>query len=242
MARQGQGAERGGARLRRRVTTIVQSVQQSIIHQISRVASRRTGISTKFVSPTLVRLLLLLRRLRLALSAAALRQESRFGFCCCCFSLDRPTNLLSSLDLGHSSLSVSQGGAWHPLHHGQLKPPTSICLLLSSVFAMSLCQTRAVVTQTHQIIMATQTITQPSLTASLRPSLLELYLTNLRLLDLDQRPDWPNITARTYAIRDAQNQKQRILCTEWALFRLFEMWSPDETQYVSVHRPSVILR
>jgi HAUS augmin-like complex subunit 6 N-terminus len=90
--------------------------------------------------------------------------------------------------------------------------------------------------------MATQTITQPSLTASLRPSPLELYLTNLRLLDLDQRPDWPNITARTYAIRDAQNQKQRILCTEWALFRLFEMWSPDETQYVSVHRPSVILR
>jgi hypothetical protein len=108
---------------------------------------------------------------------------------------------------------------------------------------MSLCQTRpaVTVTATRQIIMATQTITQPSFTASFRPSLLELYLTNLRLLDLDHRPDWPNITARTYATRDAQNQKQRIFCTEWALFRLFELWSPDETQYVRPQRPSVVL-
>jgi hypothetical protein len=98
---------------------------------------------------------------------------------------------------------------------------------------MSLCQTRHAVTTTQIIMAATQTISQPAVAASFRPSLIELYLTNLRLLDLDRRPDWPSITARTYATKDAQNQKQRILCTEWALFRLFELWSPDETQYVS---------
>jgi hypothetical protein len=97
---------------------------------------------------------------------------------------------------------------------------------------MSICQTRPVVTTTHHLIMAAQTAPLLSQTASFRPPLLELYLTNLRLLDFDRRPDWPSITARTYATRDAQNQKQRILCTEWALFHLFELWAPDETQYV----------
>jgi hypothetical protein len=101
---------------------------------------------------------------------------------------------------------------------------------------MSLCQTRSAVTTTLSadkiMASATQTITQLPSTASFRPSLIELYLTNLRLLDFDRSPDWPNITAKTYATKDAQNQKQRISCTEWALFRLFELWSPDETQYV----------
>jgi hypothetical protein len=63
----------------------------------------------------------------------------------------------------------------------------------------------------------------------LRPSLSELFLTNLRLLNLDKKSDWPNITPRTFATKDG---KLRITCTEWALFRLFELWDPEEARDV----------
>ncbi|KAF2098746.1 hypothetical protein NA57DRAFT_75984 [Rhizodiscina lignyota] len=63
------------------------------------------------------------------------------------------------------------------------------------------------------------------------PSNVALFLTNLRLLDFDIRPDWPSITNQTFSTRDAgQNQKQQIRCVEWALYRLFEIWDPDETR------------
>jgi hypothetical protein len=79
---------------------------------------------------------------------------------------------------------------------------------------------------------------QPSQTSSvsclLRPALADLLITNLRLLDLDKRADWPNISPRSFSTRDAQqNQKNRIKCTEWALYRLFELWDLDETRDVS---------
>ncbi|GME52498.1 hypothetical protein GTA08_BOTSDO08666 [Neofusicoccum parvum] len=58
-----------------------------------------------------------------------------------------------------------------------------------------------------------------------------LFVTNLRLLDFDLYEDWPEIAVHTFATRDAQqNQKKRIQCTEWALYRLFELWDPDETR------------
>ncbi|KAF2801395.1 uncharacterized protein BDZ99DRAFT_528505 [Mytilinidion resinicola] len=58
-----------------------------------------------------------------------------------------------------------------------------------------------------------------------------LFLTNLRLLDLDLRDDWPAITAQTFTTQNAQqNQKNRIRCVEWALFRLFELWDAEETR------------
>lgn len=61
----------------------------------------------------------------------------------------------------------------------------------------------------------------------------ELLATNLRLLNLDLLEDWPTITSKTFSTKDAQqNQKQRIRCTEWALFRLFELWDPQETRDV----------
>ncbi|KAF2733328.1 hypothetical protein EJ04DRAFT_513306 [Polyplosphaeria fusca] len=56
----------------------------------------------------------------------------------------------------------------------------------------------------------------------------KLFVTNLRLLDLDLRSDWPNITPQTLSSRNA-DQKQRISAVEWALFRLFELWDPHET-------------
>ncbi|OMP89019.1 hypothetical protein BK809_0005740 [Diplodia seriata] len=58
-----------------------------------------------------------------------------------------------------------------------------------------------------------------------------LFVTNLRLLDFDLCDDWPDITVQTFATKDAQqNQKKRIQCTEWALFRLFELWDREETR------------
>ncbi|KAI9054426.1 hypothetical protein LZ554_001588 [Drepanopeziza brunnea f. sp. 'monogermtubi'] len=63
------------------------------------------------------------------------------------------------------------------------------------------------------------------------PSNITLFLTNLRLLDLDLRPDWPDISAVTFSTKDAQqNQKKRIQCVEWALYQLFALWDPEETQ------------
>ncbi|RDL38899.1 Uncharacterized protein BP5553_03239 [Venustampulla echinocandica] len=82
---------------------------------------------------------------------------------------------------------------------------------------------------------STTSILQPSsaTATSSAPGIsnIALFLTNLRLLDLDLRGDWPNITDRTFSTKDAQqNQKKRIHCVEWALCQLFELWDPEETQ------------
>ncbi|KAF1987489.1 hypothetical protein K402DRAFT_462790 [Aulographum hederae CBS 113979] len=63
------------------------------------------------------------------------------------------------------------------------------------------------------------------------PNNVSLFLTNLRLLNFDQRDDWPGITAQTFSTRtSSQDQKQRIGCVEWALYRLFEAWDPAEAR------------
>lgn len=65
------------------------------------------------------------------------------------------------------------------------------------------------------------------------PSNITLFLTNLRLLDLDLRDDWPDVTALTFSTKDSQqNQKKRIQCVEWALYQLFALWDPEETRNV----------
>lgn len=65
------------------------------------------------------------------------------------------------------------------------------------------------------------------------PSYVALFITNLRLLDLDLRDDWPDITAVTFSTKDVQqNQKKRIQSVEWALFQLFAIWDPEETRNV----------
>ncbi|KJZ74556.1 hypothetical protein HIM_06152 [Hirsutella minnesotensis 3608] len=62
-------------------------------------------------------------------------------------------------------------------------------------------------------------------------STLSIFLTNLRLLDLDLLPDWPDITPQVFAASGtgAPGQKRRIQCVEWALFRLFSLWDPEES-------------
>ncbi|KAI9655864.1 MAG: hypothetical protein M1829_000466 [Trizodia sp. TS-e1964] len=57
---------------------------------------------------------------------------------------------------------------------------------------------------------------------------ISLFLTNLRLLNLDQLDDWPDITPQTFAPKDSQRTK--IKCVEWALYRLFELWDTEETR------------
>ena len=65
------------------------------------------------------------------------------------------------------------------------------------------------------------------------PSYVSLFLTNLRLLDLDLREDWPDIAPLKFSTKDVlQNQKRRIQSVEWALFHLFALWDPDETRNV----------
>jgi hypothetical protein len=65
------------------------------------------------------------------------------------------------------------------------------------------------------------------------PSNVKLFVTNLRLLDLDLRRDWPGITVQTFSSKNA-DQKQRIGGVEWALYRLFELWDPDETSQARI--------
>lgn len=67
------------------------------------------------------------------------------------------------------------------------------------------------------------------------PSALSMFLTNLRLLDLDLRPDWPGIRPETFVTggSSAQGQKKRVQCVEWALYQLFALWDPEETRKVS---------
>lgn len=66
------------------------------------------------------------------------------------------------------------------------------------------------------------------------PSNISLFVSNLRLLNLDQRQDWPDITVQTFDTKDAlQNQKKRVACVEWSLYRLFELWDRDITREVS---------
>ncbi|KAH6971565.1 HAUS augmin-like complex subunit 6 N-terminus-domain-containing protein [Ilyonectria sp. MPI-CAGE-AT-0026] len=64
------------------------------------------------------------------------------------------------------------------------------------------------------------------------PSALSMFLTNLRLLDLDLRPDWPGIRPETFVTggSSAQGQKKRVQCVEWALYQLFALWDPEETR------------
>ncbi|KAI4173145.1 MAG: hypothetical protein LQ343_003072 [Gyalolechia ehrenbergii] len=60
---------------------------------------------------------------------------------------------------------------------------------------------------------------------------VSVFLTNLRLLDFDYVEDWPAIAANLFVAKNARaNQKQRIRCVEWALYRLFELWNSKDTK------------
>lgn len=63
------------------------------------------------------------------------------------------------------------------------------------------------------------------------PSHLAIFIRNLKLLQLDQRDDWPGISIRALS-PSSQNQRQRIRLVEWSLYYLFTIWDPEGAQNV----------
>ncbi|KAJ5352898.1 hypothetical protein N7452_001872 [Penicillium brevicompactum] len=61
------------------------------------------------------------------------------------------------------------------------------------------------------------------------PPHLDVFITNLKLLCLDQLEDWPGISPRTLS-PSSQNQRQRIRLVEWALYQLYNIWDAEGAQ------------
>ena len=62
----------------------------------------------------------------------------------------------------------------------------------------------------------------------------ELLLKNLRLLDLDEEFDWPQIIVTTFAAADnVRNLSKRAYCAGWIFYKLLELYEPKETKAVS---------
>ena len=74
----------------------------------------------------------------------------------------------------------------------------------------------------------------------LRPTAdAEILIKNLRLLDLDEEFDWPDIRADTFAeSNSAAAASARLQIGEWVLYKLFEAWDPETTQKVCAVQPS----
>ncbi|GIJ88821.1 hypothetical protein Asppvi_007749 [Aspergillus pseudoviridinutans] len=52
-----------------------------------------------------------------------------------------------------------------------------------------------------------------------------VFIRNLKLLQLDLQPDWPDVTVHSLS-PSSQNQRQRIRAVEWALYHLVALWDP----------------
>ena len=72
---------------------------------------------------------------------------------------------------------------------------------------------------------------------------ISIFLTNVQLLDLDRRDDWAPINAQTFTRKNTlENEKTRIRCVEWALYRLFEIWDSEETNNVNLNKEIIGFR
>jgi hypothetical protein len=65
---------------------------------------------------------------------------------------------------------------------------------------------------------------------------LSSLFTNLRLLDLDTLPDWPDVRFDTFTGPGVQGQKRRVQTVEWILVRLFELWDGEEAVVSCLYR------
>jgi hypothetical protein len=63
-----------------------------------------------------------------------------------------------------------------------------------------------------------------------------VFIRNLKLLQLDLQPDWPDITVRSLS-PSSQNQRQRIRAVEWALYHLVALWDPKLAHDVCDYLP-----
>lgn len=68
-------------------------------------------------------------------------------------------------------------------------------------------------------------------------SSLAIFISALHFLGLDTLPDWPSITVSTFhspsnSKSTSQNLQARIKATEWALYQLFQLYSPESTRQI----------
>ncbi|KAK5119652.1 hypothetical protein LTR85_007481 [Meristemomyces frigidus] len=78
-------------------------------------------------------------------------------------------------------------------------------------------------------VSGTQHRRNPSLKTGIKitnSTVISLFATNLRLLNLDLLPAWPGITIASFGNQDART---RIRCTEFALYQLFRLYDPATT-------------
>ncbi|GAB7362988.1 hypothetical protein MBLNU230_g3283t1 [Neophaeotheca triangularis] len=66
-------------------------------------------------------------------------------------------------------------------------------------------------------------------------ALVNLYLTDLRLLNLDLLPDWPHIVTSHFLPQTGHATRTRLTSTEWSLYQLFRLY--DHTLTVEKLRP-----
>ncbi|ETI22537.1 hypothetical protein G647_06612 [Cladophialophora carrionii CBS 160.54] len=59
---------------------------------------------------------------------------------------------------------------------------------------------------------------------------IAIFIHALHLLDLDLLPSWPGISESLFASKSVQNHQARVKSTEWALYHLFRLYSPPDTQ------------
>ena len=61
----------------------------------------------------------------------------------------------------------------------------------------------------------------------------DVFIKNLRLLDLDEEFDWPHINSKTFAANDSiRNLSKRTFAAAWAVYKLLEILEPAETKGV----------
>ena len=76
----------------------------------------------------------------------------------------------------------------------------------------------------------------PPTTTRANPSISnpDLLLKNLRLLDLDEEFDWPEISPTTFSAADSiKFLHKRLYSAAWIFYKLFELYDPVATKQVT---------
>lgn len=69
-------------------------------------------------------------------------------------------------------------------------------------------------------------------------SSIAIFISALHLLDLDTLKDWPSITISTFQGKaTSQSLQAKIKATEWALYQLFQSYSPESARILSPNFP-----
>ena len=64
----------------------------------------------------------------------------------------------------------------------------------------------------------------------------DVFIKNLRLLDIDEEFDWPHINPKTFAANDSiRNLSKRTFAAAWTVYKLLEILEPTETKAVRYH-------